>query len=698
MILYFYRIIIIIPSLISVLSLSSLAQTSTCIQSCGETPVQYPFGFSDKCEIKLNCSTSSGDIRIGDFSVRNVTSDQILINLPANCSRPIGDLSQFYGANFAPTWRNGFLLENCSSAPSNDCVVPSRLLSTTGFENCNSGSGNTDHHNISCYSGGLNDNSSDLLDYAKIRGNGHCGVLFSSIMVGLNKNSSLINESSSIPLDFQIVELGWWVNGSCGCHPNASCSQVANGRHLGFRCKCNQGFTGDGFAAGGNGCRRDCSASRYISGRCRNKAGIVVGGIIAGASLAAGLAVICYCLKRRSSALQSRLSAKRLISEASGSTSVPFYPYKEIERASNGFSEKQRLGTGAYGTVYAGKLHNDEWVAIKKLRYRDHESVDQVMNEIKLLSSVSHPNLVRLLGCCIDHGEQILVYEFMPNGTLSQHLQRERGSVLPWTIRLTIAAETAHAVAHLHSAMNPPIFHRDIKSSNILLDYNFNSKLADFGLSRIGGMTDDSHISTAPQGTPGYVDPQYHQNFHLSDKSDVYSFGVVLVEIITAMKVVDFSRPHSEINLAAMAIDRIGKGRVDDIIDPFLEPNRDAWTLSSVHKVAELAFRCLAFHRDMRPSMTEVADELEQIRRSGWAPLDESVHMGSSVASSCSSPYQGSEKSFNTTGTRKTGVGSKRLIVTQKTVAVGVPVSVQDVWLSEESSPSTNSLLGNVVR
>ncbi|KAL2252310.1 UNVERIFIED_CONTAM: Wall-associated receptor kinase-like 14, partial [Sesamum indicum] len=428
--------------------------------------------------------------------------------------------------------------------------------------------------------------------------------------------------------------------------------------------------------------------------------------IIAGVLLVAVLAVIWYCVKRRGATLKSRLSAKHLISEAAGSSNIPFYPYKEIERATNGFSEKQQLGTGAYGTVYAGKLHNDEWVAIKKIRYRDHDSIEQVMNEIKLLSSVSHPNLVRLLGCCIENGEQILVYEYMPNGTLSHHLQREGGSVLPWTIRLTIAAETAHAIAHLHSATNPPIYHRDIKSSNILLDYNFHSKVADFGLSRFG-MTDDSHVSTAPQGTPGYVDPQYHQNFHLSDKSDVYSFGVVLVEIITAKKVVDFSRPHSEINLAALAIDRIGKGRVDEIIDPFLEPNRDAWTLSSVHKVAELAFRCLAFHRDMRPSMMEVADELEQIRLSGWAPLDENILMGSSVASSCSSPYQGSEKSLNTSTTRKAGAGSRRLIVPQRAVTAvptteekkdSSPVSVQDAWLSEQSSPSTNSLLGNVAR
>lgn len=421
------------------------------------------------------------------------------------------------------------------------------------------------------------------------------------------------------------------------------------------------------------------------------------------------LAVIFYCVKNRATSMRNRMSARRLISAAAGNSSVPLYPYKEIERATNSFSEKQRLGTGAYGTVYAGKLHNDEWVAIKKIRYRDHESVDQVMNEIKLLSSVSHQNLVRLLGCCIEDGEQILVYEYMPNGTLSQHLQRERGSILPWTTRLTIAAETAHAIAHLHTAMNPPIYHRDIKSSNILLDYNFNSKVADFGLSRFG-MTDDSHISTAPQGTPGYLDPQYHQNFHLSDKSDVYSFGVVLVEIITAMKVVDFSRPHSEINLAALAIDRIGRGKLDEIVDQYLEPNRDAWTLSSIHKVAELAFRCLAFHRDMRPSMVEVADELEQIRLSGWAPMEENMQMGSSVASSCSSPYQGSERSFSTTVAKKTTslVGSRRsaapqravtsLPVTEEEAKNSSPVSVQDHWLSEQSSPSTNSLLSNIVR
>lgn len=415
-------------------------------------------------------------------------------------------------------------------------------------------------------------------------------------------------------------------------------------------------------------------------------------GFVFGVSLMITLGSIC-CFFRRRSKLRVTKSTKRRFTEATTNYSVPIYPYKDIERATNSFSEKQRLGTGAYGTVYAGKLFNDEWVAIKRIKHRDTESIEQVMNEIRLLSSVSHPNLVRLLGCSIEYGEQILVYEFMPNGTLSQHLQRERGNGLTWPVRLTIATETAQAIAHLHSTINPPIYHRDIKSSNILLDCDFGSKVADFGLSRLG-MTEISHISTAPQGTPGYVDPQYHQDFHLSDKSDVYSFGVVLVEIITGLKVVDFSRPHNEVNLASLAVDRIGKGLLDEIIDPFLLDPHETTTLSSIHKVAEVAFRCLAFHRDMRPSMTEVATELEQLRTN----FGENNCTASTELSSCSScgesekPLTGKKVGPKGNGHLKlqTGPVSFKSMERPKSSS---PVSVQDPdpWFSEHSSPSSSS-------
>ncbi|XP_073150394.1 wall-associated receptor kinase-like 14 [Henckelia pumila] len=691
MIFHFYQRIVCL--LLSVFILPSFAQsngTRACNRFCENQAAHYPFGFSDGCEIKLNCNRNSGNITIGNFLVQNWTADHILISFPARCDRPIEELEGLFGENYAPTWRNGLLLKNCSSRV-NDCVIPSRLIrSEIGGQECN--------FNATCYSQDIDDET-EFLDYEKVLSR-NCRFLHSSIVVDTDGNPGGLRGSTAVTLEFQTAELGWWVVGDCNCDPNANCTGIIQGGvSKGFRCQCNHGYAGDGFAHG-QGCRKDPVNMSSSWSRGKRKVGILLGGILVGGSSVVISALVFLCIKKRSASLKSILTARRLISEAAGNSSVPLYPYKEIERATNGFSENQQLGTGAYGTVYAGKLHNDEWVAIKKLRSRDHDSVEQVMNEIKLLSYVSHPNLVRLLGCCIENGEHILVYEFMPNGTLSEHLQRERGAVLPWTTRLTIAAETARAISYLHSAMNPPIYHRDIKSSNILLDLNFNSKVADFGLSRFG-MTDDSHISTAPQGTPGYVDPQYHQNFHLSDKSDVYSFGVVLVEIISAMKVVDFSRPHSDINLAALAIDRIGKGRVDEIIDPYLEPNRDAWTLSSIHKMGELAFRCLSFHRDMRPSMMEVAEELEQIQRSGWAQLDETTYPGSSVASSCSSPYHGSEKSLKIMAFKKSGVKSSRLIVPSRTaehVEDCSPVSVQDPWPSEQSSPSASSLLANVVR
>ncbi|KAJ7952889.1 putative Kinase [Quillaja saponaria] len=673
---------------------STKAENFTCQNTCGDKTLQYPFGFSEGCKIRLDCKDKK-DIQIKEFQVQSVTPNGIFVNLLAKCNRQLHSITPLFSENFALKPNNSLLLQNCTS-PQSRCVIETSFIAKRiDLDSCDAKS-----DNISCFS--PEHKGFDILSYKDVNRTG-CKLLFSSVAVEANKDAE-------VSLQFQMVELAWWLDGECNCSSDANCTSVRlTDNKSGFRCQCKEGFHGDGFP-NGTGCRRlsNCNASRYLSGQCggTTRVGVLVGGLIAGASLMAGLSVLCYFMRRRSTCWRNRMSARRLLCEAAGNNSVPFYPYKDIERATSGFSEKQRLGTGAFGTVYAGKLHNDEWVAIKKIKHRDTNSIDQVMNEIKLLTSVSHPNLVRLLGCCIEDGEQILVYEYMPNGTLSEHLQRERGKGLPWTVRLTIAAETAHAIAYLHNAMNPPIYHRDIKSSNILLDYNFNSKVADFGLSRLG-MAETSHISTAPQGTPGYVDPEYHQNFHLSDKSDVYSFGVVLVEIITAQKVVDFARPQSEVNLAALAVDRIRRGCVDDIVDPFLELHRDAWTLYSVHKVAELAFRCLAFHSDTRPSMLEVAEELEHVRRSGWTTMEENICMASSVGSSCSSPCNGSEKSFSSTTAKKSGVGSQRLIVPQKMenclpsleeVKDSSPVSVQDPWLSGHSSPSTNSLLDNVVQ
>ncbi|KAF3778320.1 Wall-associated receptor kinase-like 14 [Nymphaea thermarum] len=657
------------------LLLPSIA-VQNCNRRCGSRNVPYPFGFSGQCPVKLLCQEDH--ITFHGLPVLNFTADSVILEFPMNCSRPFQHWRDFFGPSYALTSQNGLLLSNCSSLVSN-CVLSGPLITERLGIGC-------PLVNVTCFS----DDSGGFVNKSLVSGL-KCDRLLSSLTL----------DDQSMPvksLDFQTVEVGWWLeNINCSaCSPDSNCSRIkspATGQR-GFICKCNEGFVGDGFVDG-DGCQKissSCNPSKYMSGRCGGTAriGVLIGGLVAGALVMALVGFLFFCIRWRRSSRKSRMSAKHLLSKAAGSFTVPLYTYKEIDKATTGFSEKQRLGTGAYGTVYAGKLHNDEWVAIKKIRHRDMDGIEPFMNEIKLLSSVSHPNLVRLLGWCVDRGEQILVYEFMPNGTLAQHLQRERGEGLSWPIRLEIAAETAHAIAHLHSAIDPPIYHRDIKSSNILLDYNFKSKVADFGLSRMVS-TETSHISTAPQGTPGYLDPQYHQNFHLSDKSDVYSFGVVLVEIITAMKVVDFSRSNNEINLAALAIDKIGKGRVEDIIDPLLEPQKDAWTLSTVHKVAELAFRCLAFHRDMRPSMLEVAVELDNMRFS----FNDNKHELSPCSSMSSARSQLPSMVKHT--------GNINLVVPHMVLGIPAetemsPLSVQESWFSEQSSPSSSSLLDNVVQ
>lgn len=497
-----------------------------------------------------------------------------------------------------------------------------------------------------------------------------------------------------VVLDVQAVELGWWLEGDCLCSENANCKTVevpVTGGN-GYRCQCEDGFVGDGYLDG-SGCRRDSSAchpSRYISGKCGHRVGVLIAGAAAGASLMVSVGLM-WCWIRRRSKSKNWKTTTRCLSETTGIT-VPIYPYSLIEKATNSFSEKQQLGTGAYGTVYAGKLHhNDKLVAIKRIKCRDTESIEQVVNEVKLISSVSHPNLVRLLGCCIDKDEQILIYEFMPNGTLSHHLHKEgRDEGLKWPVRLKIATETARAIAFLHSA-SPPIYHRDIKSTNILLDNEFKTKVADFGLSRLGLTEFLSHISTAPQGTPGYLDPQYHQNFHLSDKSDVYSFGVVLVEIITGLRAIDFSRPQNEVNLASLATDRIAKGRLEEIIDPELDTQEDEWTLSSVHKMAELAFRCLAYESGMRPSMVEVSIELEQICLSRRGSVKSNAADSLQASSSCSSVSSVRAMQLDVdikNPESDSGSGVKR----------SSPVSVQEPWLSGQSSASSFSLLNHAVQ
>ncbi|XP_042510779.1 LEAF RUST 10 DISEASE-RESISTANCE LOCUS RECEPTOR-LIKE PROTEIN KINASE-like 1.2 isoform X3 [Macadamia integrifolia] len=329
--------------------------------------------------------------------------------------------------------------------------------------------------------------------------------------------------------------------------------------------------------------------------------------------------------RSRSSSISTGPLSRKYLSNASmkdlekGSTyfGVHVFTYAELEEATNNFNSNKELGDGGFGTVYHGKLRDGREVAVKRLYENNYRRVEQFMNEVEILNRLRHQNLVTLYGCTSRHSrELLLVYEYIPNGTVADHLHGDRAEAgsLTWPTRMSIAIETASALAYLHAS---DVIHRDVKTTNILLDSNFGVKVADFGLSRLFP-NDVTHVSTAPQGTPGYVDPEYHQCYQLTDKSDVYSFGVVLVELISSKPAVDMNRHHNEINLANMAISKIQNQALHELVDTSLGYESDYAVKMMTTSVAELAFRCLQLEKEMRPSMDEVLETLKGIDKEDY--------------------------------------------------------------------------------
>ncbi|XP_073112943.1 wall-associated receptor kinase 17-like [Elaeis guineensis] len=280
--------------------------------------------------------------------------------------------------------------------------------------------------------------------------------------------------------------------------------------------------------------------------------------------------------------------------------------------ATNNFNESQILGRGGYGIVYKGVLPSKEIVAIKKSKFVDESQIEQFINEIIILSQINHRNVVRLLGCCLETQVPLLVYEFISNGTLFHHIHgQSHGFSMPWEVRLRIAAEAAEALAYLHSAASVPIIHRDVKSTNILLDENYRAKVSDFGASRLVPF-DQTHITTLVQGTLGYLDPEYFNTSQITKKSDVYSFGVVLAELLTRETPVSFARSEDQRNLATFFKLMFDEQHILQLIEPQILEEAG---MEQLFLIAQLARRCLNLKGEERPTMKEVTMELEGLRR-----------------------------------------------------------------------------------
>ncbi|XP_062155929.1 serine/threonine-protein kinase PCRK1-like isoform X2 [Alnus glutinosa] len=297
------------------------------------------------------------------------------------------------------------------------------------------------------------------------------------------------------------------------------------------------------------------------------------------------------------------------------------FTFSELKTATKNFSRSLMLGEGGFGGVYRAVIkstddpHKKIDVAVKQLSRRGLQGHKEWVTEVNVLGVVEHPNLVKLLGYCAEDDERgiqrLLIYEYMPNRSVQDHLSSRFRAPLPWTTRMRIAQDAARGLAYLHEGMDFQIIFRDFKSSNILLDEQWNAKLSDFGLARLGPSDGLSHVSTAVVGTIGYAAPEYIQTGHLTSKSDIWSYGVFLYELITGRRPFDRNRPKNEQNMLEWVKPHLSNARKFELIlDPRLEGK---YSLKSAQKLAAVANRCLVRQLKSRAKMSEVLEMVNQI-------------------------------------------------------------------------------------
>ncbi|CAN6362532.1 unnamed protein product [Urochloa humidicola] len=415
----------------------------------------------------------------------------------------------------------------------------------------------------------------------------------------------------------------------------------------GFTCHCNQGYQGNPYIAYGcedideckitkirDSCFGDCNnllgyyechCPRGTHGNPMERGGCVSRsstGLIIGLSVASGpellllvlvLRFLLHKIKQHRIKLLKQQYFKenrgqllqQLVSQEADIAERMIIPIDELAKATNNFDKARELGGGGHGTVYKGILSNLHVVAIKKSKITVQKEIDEFINEVAILSQINHKNVVKLFGCCLETKVPLLVYEFISNGTLYDHLHVDGLRSLSWGNRLRIATEVASSLAYLHSSVSNPIIHRDIKSSNILLDDALTSKISDFGASRYIPIGKEG-LTSRIQGTRGYMDPLCFQTGRLTEKSDVYSFGVLLVELLTRSKPFSYLSPDGD-SLAAHFVNLLAQGNVVQIIDPQVVEEKG----EQIQEVSTLAASCVNIRGEERPTMRQVEHVLE---------------------------------------------------------------------------------------
>ncbi|KAL1171074.1 hypothetical protein V6Z11_A05G254600 [Gossypium hirsutum] len=533
-----------------------------CQSNCGDISIPYPFGTGNGCNISSNffirCDTtsnppktflSSTDIEVLHISLDGYLRIQQLVGF--DCYNSLGRSS--YGESFSllnfpiSNTRNKFTAIGCDTY----ALIEGTLGHT--------------------YSTGCVTFCSDVEDVI----NGSCsgiGCCQAAIPKGVRNyvlNFDTRRNHSNV-LDFNPCSYGFVVedgaynfsvsdlsneNSVCIDPENYSCKENTSCINPGYLCKCLDGFQGNPYLSYGCQDIDECGTLKPCNetATCYDVAGSYYCSCpegFEGDGQKNGTGCSPKVKSHQSIGILFSLLCSSWVSLGLRQRKLNKLKQDYFQQnATNNYHESKILGRGGQGTVYKGLLPDGCSVAIKKSIIGDQIQVQQFVNEVIVLSQINHRNVVKLLGCCLETQVPLLVYEYVSNGSVFDHLHNaDHESFISWEARLKIATEAAEALSYLHSAASPPIIHRDVKLANILLDENYNAKVSDFGASRLVP-SNKEQITTLVRGTLGYLDPEYFQTSQLTEKSDVYSFGVVLIELLTGLKAISFERPEHERNL-----------------------------------------------------------------------------------------------------------------------------------------------------